>query len=546
MVDDDDDDDDRKYSLFAKSRSELSPSWTSRNEVVRDLHRAAENQQREKRIPMSRSQEGSRLARNYQLHPEVGTASDLAQPGGFRRAHCVAASASDEEIVSSTESASLTRRAPKKTRRVLLTPLLDVLEYEGFINKFITRAVQPLGDGTEVVYESRAYRRGARPRILSSKSGEELNPQVRLRFFGFRPRSVPYWSSTAFLFGAILFTWGSFYWMAVGRGIAPAWAVSYPYFIGGFGFWSGCYLAFVEVINANLSEELAAGKLDRGGSIHRQAAAAPNTPTAARTPSAGNATRGAQAVRPGPLFPAPTSDDAARGYAPPRASALDAAAAHAPSSTDNGGAAGEAPERRFSVDSIGVESESSINNLDAPAVEESFVAFLAKLHWWRYQPKSLLWWGALVQFVGSTLFQVCLTADLPAVGLAAYGWWAQAAWVYAPSVLGSVCFTFASYVYLLEVAVDTDAPWRPPPRLREQLGFGCAWCNLVGSVLYTLASACYFAHAAHDELEWDGLPYEWEYLASEWGVRFGFGVGSLCFVAGTILGFPDVFSDDDD
>ena len=44
--------------------------------------------------------------------------------------------------------------------------------------------------------------------------------------------------------------------------------------VGGLGFWAGCYLAFVEVINANLSEDLAAGALNPDGSIHRKAAAA--------------------------------------------------------------------------------------------------------------------------------------------------------------------------------------------------------------------------------------------------------------------------------
>ena len=38
--------------------------------------------------------------------------------------------------------------------------------------------------------------------------------------------------------------------------------------------------------------------------------------------------------------------------------------------------------------------------------------------------------------------------------------------------------------------------------------------------------------------------YEWEFLASEWGVRFGFGVGSLLFIAGAILNFPEVLNDD--
>lgn len=514
-----------------------TPEWTSRNEVVRDLHRAAE-EQHVKRIPASKSHDTSTLARTFRIHPDVGTASDLAQPGGFRRAHIVA---SDDEASGILQGAAMQRgafshsgpssagaRARRARRLRLATPLLETLEREGFFSEFITRAVERLADGTEVRYDSRAYRRGARPRIVRTASGEDLYPAERLRFFGFRPLSVPWWSSAAFLFGAILFSEGSFFWMAVGHDAAPAWAVTYPYFVGGLGFWSGCYLAFVEVINANLSEDLAAGALNPDGSIHRKAAAAATTTNATPLPEA-------LLARHQP------------GYQPPRVSAVDPGALNLQPQPQPQLPAPLGVER---VPTIGFESPES------PYVEggvlpdkdtqgRSVLKFFSRLHWWRYQPKSLLWWGALVQFIGATLFQVSLAADLPAIGLSQYGFWAEATWVYVPSLLGSFCFTFASYVYLLEVAVDADAPWLPPPTLRERMGFSSAWCNLVGSVLYTVSSAFYFAHPppGEDELILEVAPLEWEYLANFWGVRFGFGVGSLLFVAGTLLAFPDILSD---
>jgi len=43
--------------------------------------------------------------------------------------------------------------------------------------------------------------------------------------------------------------------------------VTYPFFVGGIGFLAGCYLALVEVVNANLQEELA--ELRLAGSVHR-------------------------------------------------------------------------------------------------------------------------------------------------------------------------------------------------------------------------------------------------------------------------------------
>ena len=201
----------------------LAPDWAGRNEVVRDLHRSLGS----RLIPASKSMEGMRLSAAHRLHPDVGTASELAQPGGFRRAHLARV---DEAALNAAGSDELAIMRAEPSRRALLrraTPLLVVLEREGFINAFVTSAVQRLEDGTEVRYESRPYRRGALPRIMRTATGEELEPTVRLRFIGFRADSVPYWSSLAFFVGAALFTEGSFYWMAVGADAAPVRALTH-------------------------------------------------------------------------------------------------------------------------------------------------------------------------------------------------------------------------------------------------------------------------------------------------------------------------------
>ena len=44
--------------------------------------------------------------------------------------------------------------------------------------------------------------------------------------------------------------------------------------------------------------------------------------------------------------------------------------------------------------------------------------------------------------------------------------------------------------------------------------------------------------------DWDGVVAEWEFLASEWGVRFTYAVGSFCFIVGAILAFPEALADD--
>ena len=36
----------------------------------------------------------------------------------------------------------------------------------------------------------------------------------------------------------------------------------------------------------------------------------------------------------------------------------------------------------------------------------------------------------------------------------------------------------------------------------------------------------------------------WAYLVNEWGVRFGYGLGSVFFIAAALLSVPEVITDD--
>ena len=45
-------------------------------------------------------------------------------------------------------------------------------------------------------------------------------------------------------------------------------------------------------------------------------------------------------------------------------------------------------------------SGSALLSVKQPEKNETCYAFLRRLHWWRFQPHSLLWWGALVQLIG--------------------------------------------------------------------------------------------------------------------------------------------------
>ena len=176
---------------------------------------------------------------------------------------------------------------------------------------------------------------------------------------------MPYWVSISFLLGGALFTIGSFDWMipSVGGAAAPAWeaaySVSYPFFVGSLFFLSGCYLSLVEVLNANLQEDIKAvggiDHLDPSGSLHRRL-----QQPASRTPSA-----------------------EAKGHA--------------------------FVTLKESSDSVSVD----VSEVGALHEKGGSIGYCASLRWWGWQPRSILYWGALTQLVGACAFEVSCVAGLP-------------------------------------------------------------------------------------------------------------------------------------
>ena len=172
----------------------LSGGWRETNEAVRDFHRDLEaHDATPSRKPPRHGSTDTLM--QFRLHPEIGTASDLAKPGGFRRAHVLAEASANREPSSSYARTSLV------SHLALRDPILFT---------FVTDVIRTLPDGTELRYRSRAYRLGLRPEVLRLPSG----PRRRLVWCGFRPTSVPYWVSVSFLAGGVLFAAGSFCWMA--------------------------------------------------------------------------------------------------------------------------------------------------------------------------------------------------------------------------------------------------------------------------------------------------------------------------------------------
>ena len=472
-----------------EASSPTQPGWVGTNEAVRDLHRtifqttneAALNAEElgssrtdpDLRPPgpilQSRSETTS-LNPEYRLCPSVGTASDLARPGGFRRAYIM------PQLTEGTDHHSYAAR-----------PLVEHMESSGWTAGFITDVVQALPDGTELRFESRRYRLGRPPEIVRTPSGVLPKPPP-LRFCGWRPYSVPYWVAVCFFSGALLFVVGSFCWMLpqvgdASRGAAPweaAWTVAYPFMLGSVFFTAGCYLAWVEVLNANLQVEVRANPLglNPAGSVHRT-------------------------------------------------SQLDREMAVPTAGADVGGLRARL--------------------LDGPATRGPFTSCggcVRALRWWGWQPHSLLFWGALVQLWGALLFNLACYSGLPGASKPLDGYDGEVWLVYLPSTFGSMCFVFASYVYVTEVSHDYRLCSLPEA---ISLGYLVAMLNLLGSAAFLVASLFYFVASLDEALpEWGldtGGLWGWEYQASEWGVRFTFGVGSFAFVASTTLNFAEILSD---
>ena len=132
-----------------------SADWEGADENVRDLARAM--------IPgaseHSQTVDDMRLLPQFQAAPGVGHASDLAQPGGFRRVHVL------ESVVGV---------AAGYAQQPLVTTLLK----QGLTGSFVTDLVQLLEDGTAVRFESRAYRRGRKPHAVRTQG--DLSPARQL------------------------------------------------------------------------------------------------------------------------------------------------------------------------------------------------------------------------------------------------------------------------------------------------------------------------------------------------------------------------------
>ncbi len=379
----------------------------------------------------------------------------------------------------------------------------------------VTATVQLLDDGTSILYDSRRFRKGRRPTVLLPSGEPEPTPPTRIVWCGWRPRSLPYWETWAYLVASIALSYGNLATLVVEE--AP-WVDAA---MRGGLCWLllGCYLSLVTLSNANLTVELErheqghvalhpTGSVHRRGSVlrapaHRRserehwrgsraslAAPPPRASIARREPSQlrpiGEVAEEAARIREAPINEEEEEEEDARPDAGKLRDAADAAE--------------------------GEEEEA-----------EPFVAWLRSLRWWSLQPDSLLWWGAAAQILAAATF--CATALLPVGGDGA-----AAVRLGLVSVAGCAAFFFAAYVYLAEVT-HSFSPLACPAE--PSLGLGVAAINVAGALLFLAAAALGLAVACVAP----GLA-----AADAWGRAIN-GTGSLCFVVSSVLGFAELLSD---
>ena len=107
---------------------------------------------------------------------------------------------------------------------------------------------------------------------------------------------------------------------------------------------------------------------------------------------------------------------------------------------------------------------------------------------------------------------------------------------------GALMFNLASKALARNPRVLRNVPNHPKVTVLLPIQFLTVSANSP-KTLFFLASCCYFIQVPPYEGLTAGGEWGWEYQVSEWGVRFTFGVGSICFLVAAILAFPELLSD---
>lgn len=291
---------------------------------------------------------------------------------------------------------------------------------------FLTRVIQTLEDGHQVISLSRRHRKQLPP-LHVTKEGEHVHPTTKrspwLRFWA--PRRLAWWIALLFMIGSACFAYGSFAanWPAVLPPEMTTGAASgVSFFVGSFFFTSAAGLQFLEAINGDVADLGPNGA--SGPATWRWFAWKPH--------NAGYLASLVQFVGT-LLFNFNTGDALLSGLGWVEQDLL-----------------------IWVPDMTG-----SICFLTA-----SYLALIEVSHgWWSFEPRQVAWWIAIINLLGSVAFQLSALYGfyLPSPGVE---WaWNANLWTFA----GALCFFGASYLLIPEL-FDADARLRTeqPPNQRSK------------------------------------------------------------------------------
>jgi hypothetical protein len=137
--------------------------------------------------------------------------------------------------------------------------------------------------------------------------------------------------------------------------------------------------------------------------------------------------------------------------------------------------------------------------------------------WLAWKPRNAGYSAALIQFIGTLLFNVN-TADAMFSQLT---WQQEEVLIWAPNVLGSICFLVSSYLAVVEVS-HRFWSWRP-----RDLSWWIVIINLVGSIAFMASAVFNFYLPSTGQEYWS------------WGASFTTMLGALCFFAASYLMIPE-------
>lgn len=137
--------------------------------------------------------------------------------------------------------------------------------------------------------------------------------------------------------------------------------------------------------------------------------------------------------------------------------------------------------------------------------------------WLAWKPHNAGYSASFIQFVGTLLFN----ANTGDAMFSRLTWQQEEVLIWAPDVIGSICFLFSSYVALVEVS---HGFWSFQPR---QLSWWIVLINLLGSVAFMVAAVFNVFLPSSGNPEWS------------WGANFYTLLGALCFFIASYLMIPE-------